>query len=188
MISFFSLQKLTITQLKPEDHTPTDKVFKVMFNPENYQESYGVGVSATKLASGGQKQHLTDSSQNKTKFTLLLDDSYVHKYLWQRVMTPRVRVEKQIDRLFDITGYGKRSDDSRDIHPMPLSLKWGRLNYTCVLENISVKYDQFDRDGMPTRAALETVFLSIDSPAETVKKETTDHEGNPIVDITITIN
>ncbi|MFT4924929.1 MAG: hypothetical protein ACI8WB_001019 [Phenylobacterium sp.] len=164
MTHIFSLQKLTIVQIDPITLQKKLESFEVMFNPKSYQETYGVEVDATAVLAGGEILHYIPSSANTMDFELVFDGSKAELYPWQQILSSKT-VEQRIDRLFKVAGYPPRSDKGvSKINPLPLQVSWGRLAYQCILQQVKVDYSQFDRDGKPTRATLNTTFRLYNPP------------------------
>jgi hypothetical protein len=190
MTSVFSLQKLTLTQLDRKKRTETDQTFEVLFNPAQYQESYGIEIETTELISGDEAMHFTSSKNNTMAFELVFDSSYVHEYPWQRALKKFESVDEQIDRFFNVAGYPKRSENVASIDPAPMLIRWGRLKYRCLLQQIDIDYTRFDRDGLPTRAKANTLFRAIDEPTKKTRKApaTVDYKGDTLPVFTITVS
>ena len=49
--------------------------------------------------------------------------------------------------------------DGKIHEPRYLKVKWGVINFECRLKSVEVKYTQFDEQGNPVRAELDTVFV-----------------------------
>ena len=158
MTNIFALDKLTIQNLDSKSR----QLFEVMFNPKSYQQSYGLDVSTKELIGDKQTLSYQPAKENSMNFELVFDDANVHLYPWQSFMQAPDSVEQQIDKLFTIAGYPRRGIDTKAITPKRLEIRWGRLRYTCILEKVTVNYNQFDRNGRPSRATLDTTFHVID--------------------------
>ncbi|MDX1671721.1 MAG: hypothetical protein R3211_05220 [Balneolaceae bacterium] len=156
------LTKLKIIPYKDAKYSQKDeeKIFKVMFNPQEYSlkyeiendDSQGIGTSATEI--NFKKMKPQDLSLDFT-----LDGTGASGEL---IDVP--------DRVQDFLGavYEYNGDEHE---PRNLRVNWGTLSFKCVLKTVSVKFTLFDSDGKPIRAKISAAFIGFVEDELRVAKE-----------------
>lgn len=170
-LSFF-LQKMKIVQLNEGLSENPLKVFKVMFNPANYTEKYGLDYSVDKGINGRDNFSYSVASNETMAFDLMLDGSNTNMYLPEALLRS-TSVEEKIDELFDISGFGSREIPLKEIKPERLRISYGRLRYDCILTDMEIEYLLFDRDGTPLRARLKTTFRQLPDSLKPMNRQAT---------------
>lgn len=163
-----SLQKMEITAFKdPGFRTPLSikpNPFQVCINPEKYSEKYEVSYARTQAQGANGRSpafHLVRSES--LDLELVFDGTGV--------------VPTAIPGVLPFTGNGiaDQLDTFRkivfeyngEIHsPNYLRLKWGSLEFDCVLEALDITYTMFKPDGTPLRATVACSFQEYTSPIE----------------------
>lgn len=166
-LGIFKLEKLTIRGYKDAKYSSSaGEPFEAMFNPSGYTQSLiskwqcrqPPGSSAAKL------QYVC-GKPNELKFTLLLDDTGVDEMGVLAFFRPDLET-----RLEAFTKLCYRYQGG--IHqPNFLLVEWGNLSFPCRLARADIKYTLFDRDGLPLRAEITTVFLHDVDPVTRSKLE-----------------
>lgn len=164
--SLGKLQKMTITALIRNDNTgqedPSQR-FEAMFNPASYSVVYRNRLrnDRTLTPSGKDAAH---AGQEPISFSvrLLLDGTGVMDVLPNASLgfLP-TGVKSQVKRFLDICYVARESEHS----PNRLRVSWGIVDFTGMMESVSINYTLFDQEGNPLRAELDITFRCDHEPA-----------------------
>jgi LysM repeat protein len=162
------LEKAIIT------NTVTGEVIPVMFNPEEYTVNSGVTYAQTAVPglSGPIIQFVSGAMQS-LEMELFLDTYEEHRSGNQRLNRAGEDVRGLTRRVTDLL----KIDPSTHAPPV-LVFTWSSLTFTCVLAQVSQRFQMFLPDGTPVRARLQVTFnefRNVESEAKEVKRETADY-------------
>ena len=172
MINNFIHQKLKIVKLD-EDLKRTLETYTVMFNPAEYEETFGVEISSETLVDNSEHLNFTQLKDQTLSLELTFDSSYVNEYAWMRIFKSLDSLGDQIQKLRDITGFPEQSSGA---DPNKIELVWGNMKYKCYLQKMTLNYTRFDRTGFPTRAKAKAIFRAITESSSSSKL--TESAGN----------
>lgn len=153
------LQKMTITALvsndKTEQEDPSQR-FEAMFNPASYSVVYRNRLRNDRTLTPGGKD-AAHAGQEPTSFSvrLLLDGTGVMDVLPNENagLLPG-GVKRQVKRFLDICYAAIEAKHS----PNRLRVRWGVVDFTGMMESVSINYTLFDQEGNPLRAELDITF------------------------------
>ena len=175
--------KLKITAFKSPAFDDRKKVgegeFTVQANPTNYSVSYSVQYKNQAQASGtsGYDPSWDKNTPRKMSFEFLFDgtgaiplnnpDAIKQEELAKEKDSFKdLSVELQI-RQFDAIVFNVNGD----IHaPNYLQISWGTLSFTCRLENMTINYKMFSKEGKPLRATINASFIEVMPDGREAKK------------------
>lgn len=152
----FRLEKLKIYVFrddKRQGHPVT--TLEAMFNPETYSQHYeNIYVNDYQgIRTSGRKSLFKFARSEYLTLTLLLD----HTTITPTYSTDsgNMNVYQKVTNFLEVTSYV----DGEIREPKYLQIEWGTLIFSCRLVSVDVKYQFFNRAGIPLRASLETKFV-----------------------------
>lgn len=154
------LEKLQILAYSEPDYrgAPVGE-FRVMFNPEEYTQTYAVDYKETQGAG---------TTGSPMVFRKIKPQEYTLKLYFDgtgAAVDPEDIYEK-IQSFFRLIGY-----DGEMHRPRFLKLIWGKLESRCVLVKADVVYKMFYPDGTPLRAIMTATFSENVDDKTRVKQE-----------------
>jgi len=156
LVNHYKLEKLTLEVYDNQRREKKPEILKVMFNPESYSFTY-----ENKF---GRPQGL-DSSKKSNKYIQSKPANLALKIIIDGTGVSELGTNGPIDKK-DV--YTKVQDflkatanmDGNLHEPKFIKIIWGKLNFDCRLENVTVTYTLFDHSGNPLRAELDTSFIA----------------------------
>lgn len=158
--------------LKPATITAVDNSVTIscMFNPENY--------TVVKKNSFKTNQNtvipIKPEFESYGRSTLTLSTLYFDVYESGEDLTAIT------NKLWDLMSPTDTEDPKSS--PPEVKFKWGSFEFTAVIENISVKYTLFDKDGKPLRSEVSVTFIQSDNP-NTKPHQNPTSGGGPIQEV-----
>lgn len=156
-----ALEKLKISAYTDSKREKDGKTFEVMFNPASFSVNYqNIFQKYRGINTSGQTANYSHSKSDALRLKLILDGT--------RLPLLSASVKDRIDKFLDLCF----SMDGTIHQPKFLKIDWGVLNgFECRLQSVDIEYTSFDRDGMPLRAELTTVFIEDLDPVKRAKKD-----------------
>lgn len=156
--------EIPLTKIKIEAYTDKELSakcgeFSLPVNPETYKRSYKVELDDRRPhGECGSDPKFTSSPPEELNLEFLFDETgTIEGYAGT---TGNGGVKKDIETFIE-TVY--KVDGS--IHrPKFLKVKWGNLEFPCVLANVDIQYTLFNGDGVPIRAKANAMFKEYLSP------------------------
>ncbi len=169
-MNLFKLEKLKVEAYPSSARSLAQRIgtFEAMFNPDSFSQQYAIAYGKNKgFGSRNQKVDYQRNRPSELKLKLVLDGTGVSDYGLSALLGRKsvaARVKDFLDLAFRVNG---------NIHePNYLTVRWGdALSFACRLGSVNVNYTNFDRDGSPLRAELDTTFLS-DQDVKKLMRET----------------
>lgn len=160
MPSLGKLQKMTIAALLRNDNTgkredPTRR-FEAMFNPASYTVVYNNHLR-NDLTMTPNAKDTAYAGREPMSFSvrLLLDGTGVMDMLPNISMGLEAPgVKNEVSRFLEICYKPEEEKHS----PNRLHVSWGVVNFTGMMERVSINYTLFDQAGNPLRAELDITF------------------------------
>ncbi len=155
-LDLFKLEKLEVQAFADVKRSGEPvATFVAMFNPESFKKSYGIRWHDQQgAATTGAEPVYSRSEPARLELTLVEDGTGVDVLGIEASGRPTVeeRIKEFLDIAYKLDG---------DLHrPRFLKIVWGILDFDCLLRDLEIQYDLFDRDGQPLRAELRTSFVS----------------------------
>ncbi len=167
LLKLFKLEKLTIEMYgnKRRIGVPISTL-KVMFNPASYTMEYVNEYSSIQgINSNVKASRYILSKPAKLSLTLIIDGTGVAEFGLQTLISRKdvyATVQEFLKNTADLDG---------NIHePRYLKIIWGKLNFACRLDSVTVNYTLFDQSGNPLRAELQTEFTTDTDTEKGLKK------------------
>ncbi len=161
------LEKLHIYAYRDGKRTrSTGAPFVVPFNPTSLSMTYDNTFQRYQGINTSGRQARYAHSSKRLRMELVLDGTGVNE--------PRVpgqepkSVKAQIDAFLDLCYHM----DGTLHEPRFLEIQWGSLpGYDCRLASVEITYSTFDKNGLPLRAQLATVFVEDLHPEKRARQE-----------------
>ncbi len=165
--SLGKLQKMTIAALLRNDNTrkredPTRR-FEAMFNPASYTVVYRNHLR-NDLTTTSNAKDTAYAGQEPMSFSvrLLLDGTGVMDILPNASLgLEATGVKNKVNRFLKFF----YSPEEETHSPNRLHVSWGVVNFTGMMESVSINYTLFDQSGNPLRAELDITFRCDHEPA-----------------------
>lgn len=166
-LRLFKLEKLKVLAYTNRKRIGKAKTFEVMFNPESYSLRYkNVYDPRQGYNTSGRAAKYAMSKPSVLSLTLIFDGTGVDVYGLSILGKP-MDVYKKVQEFLH---HANHMDG--DIHePKHLTVSWGDLTFKCRLDSVDVRYSLFDKNGVPLRAELKTVFFGDIEQSERLKQE-----------------
>ena len=167
LLNLFKLEKLKLEVYGNRLRIGLPKeTFKVMFNPESYSLSYENEYSQYQgINTSAKSNKYILSKPANLSLRIIIDGTGVSE---QGIITlfNKKDVYKEVQQFLKAT-----TEVDGNIHePRFLKIVWGKLNFDCRLQGVTVNYTLFDQSGNPLRAELETSFKADIDNAKAAKK------------------
>lgn len=179
--NIFSLQKLKIYKLN-NNLKQAGGSFTVMFNPTQYEETFGVDIISQPLIDGSEYLYFQQLKDQTLSLDLTFDTSYVDEYPVIGFLRSLYSLTDRVEEFKKITGY---STSALGTAPNKLQLVWDELEYNCFLQKMTLKYTRFSASGSPTRANATAIFRAIPRIAPAQQSGQNSTTGNSGKDIAI---
>jgi len=141
------LIKLKIRSFKDAQFSEKDKIFEVMFNPQEYSLKYNIESDDSQgIGTSGSEPTFNKITPQNLSLDFTIDGT--------GVTGEKIDVPEKVTEFLDVT-HNYKGDEHR---PRYLIIEWGTLLFKCVLKEVSVKYTLFKSDGKPIRAKLSTSY------------------------------
>jgi hypothetical protein len=151
----FQLEKLKIHVFRDNkrEGQPMDTL-EVMFNPESYSQFYenSYANNYQGIRTSGRKALFKFARPEYLALTLLLDHTTITPVYQNKDNTD---IYQKVEDFLKVTSYV----DGEIGEPKYLQIEWGKLMFACRLVSVDIKYQFFNREGIPLRASLETKFM-----------------------------
>ena len=149
---YVKLVKLTI------ENTATKEVFKVMFNPESYTETFSNIYRKKEDVNTGMEEYVyVKTMPQDFRLKIIIDGTGVTNFnssVFPVFKNTEKSVYEQVNEFLKLAWYPEEG------HAKPLLIKWGDFSYHCFLKDVAINYTLFDRNGHALRAELDAVFVS----------------------------
>ena len=167
LLNLFKLEKLKLEVYGNRLRIGLPKeTFKVMFNPESYSLSYENEYSQYQgINTSAKSNKYILSKPANLSLRIIIDGTGVSE---QGIITlfNKKDVYEEVQQFLKAT-----TEVDGNIHePRFLKIVWGKLNFDCRLQSVTVNYTLFDQSGNPLRAELDTSFKADIDNAKAVKK------------------
>jgi len=167
LLNLFKLEKLKLEVYGNRLRIGLPKeTFKVMFNPESYSLSYENEYSQYQgIHTSAKSNKYILSKPANLSLRIIIDGTGVSE---QGIITlfNKKDVYEEVQQFLKAT-----TEVDGNIHePRFLKIVWGKLNFDCRLQRVTVNYTLFDQSGKPLRAELDTSFKADIDNTKAVKK------------------
>lgn len=163
-LSLFKLEKLKILAFADAARSRPIGVFRAMFNPVSFSQSYGITYTGAQGENTSARQmRYVKSPPSKLDLQLVLDGTGVA----DSGPSGSVPVAQQVKTFLSLA-YEYRGDTHE---PPYLRVQWGVLSFDCRLATLNVSYSLFDRDGTPLRAELSAGLTADEEDRKRTRKE-----------------
>jgi Contractile injection system tube protein len=190
LLNLFKLEKLKINAYENSSRKgePT-AILKVMFNPESYSLSYENNFSKLQgIGKGASSDEFILSKPENLSLKIIIDGTGVSE---QGIIS----ILNKKDVYGEVQHFLKNTTKvAGNIHePKYLTITWGKLNFKCRLQSVTINYTLFDESGNPLRAELDTTFITdigvenatklanLTSPDLTHKRIVKEHDTLPLL-------
>jgi hypothetical protein len=166
LLNHYKLEKLKIVAYEDISRRKESAALQVMFNPESYSLSYENNFSELQaINTSAKSDEFILSKPENLSLKIIIDGTGVSE---QGIVTllNKKNVYDEVQRFLNTT-----TRVNGDIHkPNYLRISWGKLEFDCRLQNVTVNYTLFDESGNPLRAELDTSFITDPGIEKAIKK------------------
>lgn len=160
--NLFKLEKLKIESFSDRERTSDPKEFEAMFNPESFNETYGIVYQENGTVSGVNSQaQVIRAARPNLRLKLVLDGTGVSEMGILQLTGPK-SVSDRVNEFLEMA-YERQGETHENRF---LKISWGKRwgtkasgGFECRLQSVDIEYTSFDRDGSPLRAVLDLTLI-----------------------------